>query len=764
MNNIIKRVWNQNRLVNIEDLTGMVFQAEADGHTFEISGVDDDGNPVALSGTVSGVFMRPDNTDVVLTGSASDGVASVTLDEDCYAIPGRFGLTIFVTSDDQTMAVYACVGTVSRTSTGNVAGDTPASVEDLVNAINAAIADLNSAIGQIPASYANVMAAIAPPYSASSLYSVGSYVWYDGAMYRCTTAIGTAEAWNSAHWTAAVVGNDLFDLKSDFAALSNNTVMEFAFTSGTGHSSNADPVKVNIPQGQPFYLKSDQALPYLSVYAWYADGTKASVLSSSNKSFETCLVAQNDIVAFSVYFSSPSSSGTFSMLVSYGLRRELVDLEKRSEEVGTVREKTFSYPSGSVHSSNKDMLFINIRNGEKYLLSIDSSITGPIEVLEWYGNNQYISKGNITNKASKFFTASQDTFAVGIYFASQSMPGVASFTIRTGSEIDLYKLQSRSDKVIHRLPYAQHVPGNTRKTLTLLHVSDIHAESSVLENILADAAGLNYDDSICTGDMVGGTYAQISSWWPPAMLTCIGNHDTASYSSQTGYNWTALSMADRDAYYIAPFESDWGIVHTSGTSYYYKDYTDQKVRLIVMDAMLYNDNGAEATAQTSWLANLLTGAISNSLHVLIAIHAPHGGAKAKACSFTRYNQTDMPTNADCNTPQAVVDAVASAITNGLHFIGYIVGHTHQDNIWDAENDGSQLMYCITCAALTEAQWKNSDQYRDLNNNAYNLVTVDTANTLVKIIRGGGADLDDHMRTREAICFNYSTGEIVGESL
>lgn len=214
MNNIIKRVWNQNRLVNIEDLTGMMFQAEADGHTFEISGVDDDGNPVELSGTVSGVFMRPDNSDVVLTGSASGGVASVTLDEDCYAIPGRFGLTIFVTSDDQTMAVYACVGTVSRTSTGNVAGDTPASVEDLVNAINAAISDLDSAIGQIPASYANVMAAIAPTYSSSALYPVGSYTWYDGALYCCITPITTAEGWTAAHWAPAIIGNDVSNLKN----------------------------------------------------------------------------------------------------------------------------------------------------------------------------------------------------------------------------------------------------------------------------------------------------------------------------------------------------------------------------------------------------------------------------------------------------------------------------------------------------------------------------------------------------------------------
>jgi len=328
------------------------------------------------------------------------------------------------------------------------------------------------------------------------------------------------------------------------------------------------------------------------------------------------------------------------------------------------------------------------------------------------------------------------------------------------------KREVENDEIEHKVLNARHAPGNSGQRLTLLHFSDLHANTDALARIVADAGRFAnlIDDKICTGDIVGNTYAEITSWWDKSILTCIGNHDTASYSGGV-YDWTALSMANRDAYYIAPFESGWNITHTSGTSYYYKDYTTQKVRLIVMDAMLYiGTPGAEASAQTAWLADLLSGAITNNLHVLIAIHSPHGGATAEDCSFSRYNQGTMPTYTDCNTPQSVIDAVDNAIGNGLHFIGYIVGHTHQDNIWDAENNGEQLMYCVTCATTTEAQWKNSDQDRSSNTDAYNLITIDTANTLVKIVRGGGANIDDHMRTRKAICFNYTTGEMVGEVL
>lgn len=324
-----------------------------------------------------------------------------------------------------------------------------------------------------------------------------------------------------------------------------------------------------------------------------------------------------------------------------------------------------------------------------------------------------------------------------------------------------------------KLGNAQHIAHPYYATptppLTLVHFSDLHGDSAAMQRITKDKRTWDFevDDIICTGDIVGNTAEQITSWWDSSILTCIGNHDSASYNASTGYDWTALSMADRDSYYIAPFESGWGIAHTAGTSYYYKDYTEQKVRLIVMDCMLYMSEGtaSEATTQTTWLSNLLSDAIANALHVLIAIHAPHGGATATVCSFSKYGQTIMPTWGDCNTPQSVIDTVNTAITNGLHFIGYIVGHTHQDDIWDAENNNKQLMYCVTCAAVTQtAQWINSDQNRTGELDAYNIVTIDTDHTLVKLIRGGGADIDNAMRTRKGICFNYSTGENIGEIL
>ena len=49
---------------------------------------------------------------------------------------------------------------------------------------------------------------IAPNYNATSTYKVGDYVSYQGKFYKCTTAIETAEAWNSEHWSETTVKDE----------------------------------------------------------------------------------------------------------------------------------------------------------------------------------------------------------------------------------------------------------------------------------------------------------------------------------------------------------------------------------------------------------------------------------------------------------------------------------------------------------------------------------------------------------------------------
>lgn len=348
-------------------------------------------------------------------------------------------------------------------------------------------------------------------------------------------------------------------------------------------------------------------------------------------------------------------------------------------------------------------------------------------------------------------------------------------------EIGLTRRDVMNNEIKSLLLQSRHVGGDPEASdyaspLTLLHFSDIHANADALNRIYSDCEDMDIDDKICTGDIVNSGMAWITSsdvtyntardipnWWKPDIMITVGNHDTAAYDSvNRTLIWNYLTMAQCDQYLIAPFEANWGVTHTAGTSYYYKDYMDSKVRLIVIDGMLYDVEGSQdAAAQTVWLGNLLDGAIANGLHVLIATHGIATGAHTKSCTFSkRGTYTSYQTTQ--YTPPVITELVRTKINNGLHFVGYLCGHLHQDYIWDVYNDGTQLMYCITCATTSVLQSRNSDQSRDATADAYNLVTIDTKNQLVKLIRGGGADSDKYHRNRKAICFHYGTGEIYGE--
>lgn len=237
MNNIIKRTWKQSGMVYIEDLRGAAFTAENGGHTFQISGEDETGATIALSGTVTGTFVRSDMTTVAISGSATGGVVSLTLSAECYGISGRFGLTIFLTSDGQKTAVYSCVGDVAMSGTSQVSPGVTADVVDLINRINTAVAT-------IPASYAVLMGAVAQDYSTAKTYRVGDYVWYNGQLFRCYTAITTPETWNPLHWAPVALGDRMGDVERDLDSLapvkmSQNLVSLDAINDGKDMDTNS---------------------------------------------------------------------------------------------------------------------------------------------------------------------------------------------------------------------------------------------------------------------------------------------------------------------------------------------------------------------------------------------------------------------------------------------------------------------------------------------------------------------------------------------
>lgn len=110
------------------------------------------GQPVQLTGTCSGLFIRADGTTVVIpAGSIEGNVAYVTLTENCYVVEGVFCLAIKITTDGETVTLRIVDGIVTRTSTDSYDSGT------IIPSIEALISAINEAAASVPADYSALM-------------------------------------------------------------------------------------------------------------------------------------------------------------------------------------------------------------------------------------------------------------------------------------------------------------------------------------------------------------------------------------------------------------------------------------------------------------------------------------------------------------------------------------------------------------------------------------------------------------------------------
>ena len=66
-------------------------------------------------------------------------------------------------------------------------------------------------------------------YDNSRPYAVGDYCIYDNKLYRCITAIKSAEAFNVEKWRQTTVGNEVNQLNSNLS----NSILFFDYNNGT---------------------------------------------------------------------------------------------------------------------------------------------------------------------------------------------------------------------------------------------------------------------------------------------------------------------------------------------------------------------------------------------------------------------------------------------------------------------------------------------------------------------------------------------------
>lgn len=106
---------------------------------------------------------------------------------------------------------------------------------------------------------------IAPEYSSTDTYNVGDYVVQSDKLYKCISAIESAEEWTAAHWSQVSIGEEISDLKGgetspeniSMLPVLNDILLEYTVSDGKyitnywteGNNANMSIVTAEIPNG-----------------------------------------------------------------------------------------------------------------------------------------------------------------------------------------------------------------------------------------------------------------------------------------------------------------------------------------------------------------------------------------------------------------------------------------------------------------------------------------------------------------------------------
>lgn len=113
------------------------------------------------------------------------------------------------------------------------------------------VTQLTSAIKNLADASYPQQSAIADPYSSTSTYAIGDRCIKDGKLYKCKTAINTAEAWNASHWSNTSVADELDDVSGLPAGGTQGQILT------KNSSTDGDASWANAPTELPSVSASD---------------------------------------------------------------------------------------------------------------------------------------------------------------------------------------------------------------------------------------------------------------------------------------------------------------------------------------------------------------------------------------------------------------------------------------------------------------------------------------------------------------------------
>lgn len=308
-------------------------------------------------------------------------------------------------------------------------------------------------------------------------------------------------------------------------------------------------------------------------------------------------------------------------------------------------------------------------------------------------------------------------------------------------------------------------------TLTLVHFSDLHGYTTNLARIVefTNTYKEYINDIIHTGDSVNGIISDTNPFesveGAERILNVIGNHEAWLSYDIPDYTATEKQCYDK---IFAPSIANWGVVQPAdaealGKCYYYKDYLEAKIRLIVLDNIHWHTRfevADDASAQKTWFINTLEEARSKEYTVIAAMHyTPVNGVDLiKNTGFSRYSKNDTEIWGDgWYASDEIFNCVDEFVENGGQFATWLIGHTHYDMCGQVHGHNRQFMIVIqSCSRSSVCDYMvNGTKTQD----AFNVLTIEPTNGLVKITRIGN-DTDAYMQSKKTLCYDFKNKELI----
>lgn len=557
--------------LTVKPLPGNLFSADNQGNLIGVE-VMDGGSPAVLSGDVTGYVIRADGATLPISGTLDGNRASIVLPASAYAVIGHISIVIKV----GTTTVGACTSYVYQTTTDTIIdpGQVLPSIADL-------LAQIEAAVATIPASWAGLMADIAPTYSDAAVYPVGAYVYYNGDLYRCTTAITTAESWTAGHWTQAALGNDVTDLKSAlfggtkslhvtdiqvgyYANNSYNSSNAFRWgyvdcSSVMGYIGTVTVDLTNISDSANIQVLNSSKTFVRSVSNW-TTGTRTVTLSSPEQ-YLRISARTDDIGKIVVIGTIPKSiSSRIDSIESntdtFALKTDLYSNSTTRELEDIVQNAYFN--SGSVATNSAYLYgFVDIKNATKIVVD-QSDIVDTTIICFANANKTYILNWLVWSGAGIKTTASIPANACYLIYSCKKVDyGKQTFTIyRNGIQTQIDNTVQDSTKYDGAYAYVRTIDHKFIKGLHLdcgrkyfsvanikllldqmktsglntfqIYFSDNNGFRFGLDDMNVVVDGITYDISVCLGDGVSPTDG--SNKW----LTQADMNEIISYANGKG--------------------------------------------------------------------------------------------------------------------------------------------------------------------------------------------------------------------------------------